>query len=135
MIIVKIFEKRWIDSRKHEDRLLTRCRKLEQKDRHDWLTDWLDEQENRQLIVIVANSLFLSKRISHSGDFLFTRVFLRVVDDFLLTRVFLRAIWRFSFKHSRIFTSDEDFVFTRFFHEQLTIFFNLAYFYEIDDFI
>ena len=50
--------------------------------------------------------------------------------DFLLTRVPLRVIWRFSFEHSRTFTSDEDFVSTRFLYEQMAVFFNLAYLYE-----
>ena len=50
--------------------------------------------------------------------------------DFLLTRVFLRVIRRFFFEHSRIFTSDENIVSTRSLYEQLAIFFNLAYLYE-----
>ena len=55
---------------------------------------------------------------------------IHVVDDFLLIRVSLRMIRRFSFEHSRIFTSDKNFVYIRFLYEQLTIFFNFAYFYE-----
>ena len=95
----------------------------------------LDEQEDRLLTAVVASSLSFSKRISHFGDFLFTRVPLRAVDDFLLTRVSLRTIWRFFFKHSRISTSGEGFVSTRSSYEQLAVFFNLAYLYETGDLI
>ena len=49
-----------------------------------------------------------------------------LIGGFLLIRVFLRMIRRFSFEHSRIFTSDESIVSTRFFYEQLTIFFNYS---------
>ena len=65
--------------RRTKRRLLIKCRKFEQKNRHDWLIDWFDEQKNRQLIVIVANSLFFSKKTSHFDDFLLARVFRRAI--------------------------------------------------------
>ena len=112
----------------------------------------LDEQENRLLIVIFANSRsfslthdahseneiqssFSKKEFHILAIFFWFAYFYKWFDDFLLICVFLQMIWRFSFKHSRISTNDEDIVSTRFFYEQLTIFFYLAYFYEIDDFI
>ena len=87
----------------------------------DWLTNWLRRnlQLNRfvDLKMLYVNFSFNSRK-RHASWSLSKRTF-----------------WRFSFKHSRISTSDEDIVSIRFFYEQLTIFFNLAYLYEIDDFI
>ena len=123
-----------------------------------WLTDWFEKQEDRLLIAVVTNSLidWLSKQKNQQLTVIFanSRSFSLTHDahnesemqssfskkefqigDFLLICVFLQMIWRFSFKHSRIFTNDEDIVSTRFFYELLTIFFYLAYFYETDDFI
>ena len=95
MNIVKIiWWMNWL-TRKQKNRLLTKCRKFEEK--------------NRQLTVVVTNSLIDWKNVMFRDHFQKNFTF-----------------WRFSFKHSRIFTSDENFVFTRSFYEQLTIFFNYS---------
>ena len=108
--------------------------------------DWFSKQENRLLNrfvdmkMLYVNFSFNSRKfVLWFRDF-FKKFELKIkwntfivfkkktshIDDFFLFRVFLRTIRRFSFEHSRIFTSDKNFVSTRFFYEQLTIFFNYS---------
>ena len=143
---------------KRSTRLIDWLTRRTKKSTIDWMSTDLDEQKDRLLTVIIVDSRSFSQTHDHSrwftmrivkmrcnhrfqrenfrlAIFFWLAYFYEWFDDFLLTRVFLRVIWRFSFEHSRISTSDENFVSTRSFYEQMAIFFNLAYFYEIDDFI
>ena len=140
------------NSKKHENRLLIECRKLEKKI-DNWLNvDWfrrtkksiIDKSSFSQIydhfrwftmriMKIKCNYRFQKKNFKSTIFFWFA-YFYEWFDDFFLICVFLQMIWRFSFEHSRIFTSDKNFVSTRSFYEQ-SIFFNFAYLYEIDDFI
>ena len=95
------------DSRKHENRLLIVILANSR-------ADWLSKQENRLLNrfvdmeMLYVNFSFNSRRRHASWSFS------------------KKTFWRFSFKHSRIFTSDESFVSTRFLYEQMAIFFNYS---------
>ena len=108
---------------------------------HDELTDFQNKKINDWLSLSLTHDHFrkltmrqMKMKFNHRfqrKDFFInanSRSFslTHVVDDFLLIRVFLRMIRRFFFEHSRIFTSDEDFVSIRFFYEQLAIFFNYS---------
>ena len=136
----------WLTRRKSENRLLTVVVA-------NSLIDWLSKQKNqlidchsRRLTIrqmkIKCNHRFQKKNFfinansrsfslihdAHSENEMHSSSSKKKlqIDDFLLTRVFLRMIRRFSFEHSRTSTSDEDIVSTRFFYEQLTIFFNYS---------
>ena len=123
------------DLDEQKDRLLAKCRRLEKENRQltvvvaNSLIDWFSKQKNQLLIVIFANSRSFSLiHDAHSESEMQSSSSKKKfqTDDFLLTRVSLRVIRRFSFEHSRIFTSDENIVSTRFLYEQLTIFFNYS---------
>ena len=127
MNIVKI--KKWMSKTQKRKSTLTKCRKLEQKNRHNWLNvDWSRRTKKstidchyRWFTIIFANSRSFSLiHDAHSENEMQSSFSKRKfqIDDFLLTRAFLRMIREFSFD-SRISTND------------LTIFFwTFAYLYE-----
>ena len=141
------------DSRKHENRLLTKCRKLEEKNRQltvvvtDSLIDWLSKQKNQLLIVIIVDSRSFSQTHDHFcwftmrimkmkcnhrfqrknfrlTIFFWFAYFYKWFDDFLLnTRVFLRTMKTLFLLAS--FTSNWRFSFISRIFTKLTILFCL----------
>ena len=131
MNIVKIIW--WVNwlTREQKDRLLTRCRRFEKENRQltvvvtNSLTNWFSKQENLQLSRFVKICFVASfTKIRSVTSWFFQRIWIERQVKYihrLQRKNFTK--WRFSFD-SRISTSDS------------TIFFWFAYFYEwFDDFL
>ena len=99
-----------IDSKKHENRLLTECRLISTNKKIDYWLSFSQIHDYFRWFTMRIMKMKCNHRFQRKNFFIFanSRSFslIHVVDNFLLIRVFLRIIRRFSFEHSRISTNN-----------------------------